>query len=132
MSYFTESESQMGEQMKVVLDLANYATKKQLNDAPDVDTSNLAAKGDFVALETKIYKLKINKLVDSSTSLQNLKTKVDDLDVGNLKTPSVDLNDLNDLINKQVVENTKFNILQMEVNNLEKEIPFLTTLIYVN
>ena len=49
--------------------MANYATKKQLNDAPDVDTSNLAAKGNFVALEAKIYKLKINKLVDGSTSL---------------------------------------------------------------
>ena len=44
----------------------------------------------------------------------------------------MDLNELSDLVNKQVVGNTKFNILQMEVNNLEKEIPFLTTLIYVN
>ena len=69
MSYFPESESQMGEKMKVVLDLANYATKKQLNDATDVDTSNLAAKGDFVALEANIYKLKINKLADGWTSL---------------------------------------------------------------
>ena len=50
--------------MKVVLDLANYATKKQLNDATYVDTSNLAAKGDFLALEANIYKLKINKLAD--------------------------------------------------------------------
>ena len=41
----------------------------------------------------------------------------------------MDLNELNDVINKQVVENTKFNILQMEVNNLEKEILFLNTLI---
>ena len=55
--------------MKVVLDLANYATKKQLNDATDVDTSNLAAKGDFLALEANIYKLKINKLADGWTSL---------------------------------------------------------------
>ena len=44
----------------------------------------------------------------------------------------MDLNELSDLVNKQVVGNTKFNILKMEVNNLEKEIPFLTTLIYVN
>ena len=44
----------------------------------------------------------------------------------------MDLNELSDQVNKQVVGNTKFNILQMEVNNLEKEIPFLTTLIYVN
>ena len=55
--------------MKVVLDLANYATKKQLNDATDVDTSNLAAKDDFVSLGANIYKLKINKLADGWTSL---------------------------------------------------------------
>ena len=59
----------MGEKMKVVLDLANYATKKQLNDATDVDTSNLAAKDDFVSLGANIYKLKINKLADGWTSL---------------------------------------------------------------
>lgn len=54
----------MGEKVKVVLDMANFATKKELKDATGVDTSNLAAKGDFVALEANIYKLKINKLAD--------------------------------------------------------------------
>ena len=36
-------------------------------------------------------KLEINKLVNVSTSLNNLKTKPDDLDVGKLKPISVEL-----------------------------------------
>ena len=49
-------------------------------------------------------KLDINKLVNVSTSLNNLKTKVDDLAVGELKTAPVDLKKLNDVVNKEVVK----------------------------
>ena len=56
-----------------------------------VDTFDLAAKKDFVALKTEVYKLGINKLGNIPTSLNNLKTKVDDLDVGKLRTVPVDL-----------------------------------------
>ena len=40
--------------MKVVLDLPNYATKKELNRPADVDTSYLAAKQDFVGLKADV------------------------------------------------------------------------------
>ena len=40
--------------MKVVLDLPNYATKKELNRPADVDTSYLAAKQDFVGLKAEV------------------------------------------------------------------------------
>ena len=43
--------------------------------------SDLAAKNAFIALKTKVDKLGINKLVNVSTSLNNLKIKVEDLDV---------------------------------------------------
>ena len=121
----------MGEKVKVVLDMANFATKKELKDATGVDTSNLAAKGDFVALEAEFYKPEINKFVGGPSSLQNLKTKID-LDLGNLKTLPVDLNEISDVVDKQGVENRKFNTLDMKVNNLKKEILVLTTLIYIN
>ena len=39
-----------------------------------------------MALEVEVVKLNINKLVNVTTSLNNLKTKVDDLYVGKLKT----------------------------------------------
>ena len=36
------------DEVEVVLDLSNYATKKELNDATGVDASNLAGKCKFI------------------------------------------------------------------------------------
>ena len=66
------------------------------------------------------------------TSLNNLKTKVDDLDVGNLKTADIDLKKLSDVVDNEVIKNTKFNTLKTKVNSLEKKIPDATTLIHIN
>ena len=66
------------------------------------------------------------------TSLNNLKTKVDDLDVDKLKTVPVDLKKLSDIVSKEVVRNPRFNKLNMKVNSLEKKIPDPTTLIHIN
>ena len=59
-------------------------------------------------------------MVGFRTNLNNLKTKVDDLDVGKLKNVSVDLKKLSDVVANKVVENTKLNILKTKVNSLEK------------
>ena len=64
--------------------------------------------------------------------MNNLKTKVDDLDVGKLKSAPVDLKILSNLVDNEVVKNTKFNTLKRKVNNLEKKIPSATTLIHIN
>ena len=64
--------------------------------------------------------------------MNNLKTKVDDLDVGKLKTIPVDLKKLSDLVANEAVKNTKLNTLKIKLNSLEKEIPDATTLIYLN
>ena len=53
--------------------MSKYATKKELEHGTGVDTSDLAAKKDSVALETEVDKLDINKLLNVSTSLINLK-----------------------------------------------------------
>ena len=42
-------------------------------------------------MKAEAGKLDINKLVNVPTSLNNLKIKIDDLDVGKLKTVPVDL-----------------------------------------
>ena len=68
---------------KVVLDLTNYGTKKELGHATGVDTSDLAANKDFIMLKAEVDKQEINKLINVPTSLNNLKTKVDDLDLVN-------------------------------------------------
>ena len=48
----------------------------------------------------------INKIVNVNVpaSLNNSKIKVDDLDIGKLKTVSVDLKKLSDVVDKQVVK----------------------------
>ena len=40
--------------MKVVLDLSNYANKKELEHVSGIDTSNLAAKNNFIALKAEV------------------------------------------------------------------------------
>ena len=62
--------------------MSSYATKKELGHA----TSDLAPKKDFITLYAEVDKLDINKLANVSPSLNKLKTKVDDLDFGKLKT----------------------------------------------
>ena len=116
-----------------MLHLSNYATKKELDYATRVDTSDLAAKKDFIASKAEVDKLDINKLVNVPTSLNNLKTKVDDLDVGKLKTILVDIKKLSDVVDNEVIKNTKFNALETkEVNSSEKNGTDGTTLIYIN
>ena len=71
--------------------MLNYISKKDIEYATGVDTSDLAAKKDFIALEAEVDKLETNKLVHIPTSLNNSKTKVDELDVGNLESFPIDL-----------------------------------------
>ena len=90
-SYYPEPNNHIRDKVKVVLSMWNYSTKKQLDHATSVDTSDLAAKKDFMTLNDVVDKLGINKLVNVPTGLNNLETKVDDLDVGKLKTVPLDL-----------------------------------------
>ena len=102
MSCYQESDSHIRDEVKVVLDLSNYATKEELERATSIDTSDLAAKN--IWLLGKLFKLDINKLTNVPTSLDNMKTKVDYLDVGKLKTVLVDLKKLSDVVKNEVVE----------------------------
>ena len=54
--------------------------------------------------------------------MNDLNTKVDVLDVGKLKTVTVDLQKLSDVVDNEVVKNPKFNILKTNISNLEKKI----------
>ena len=132
MSYYPESDSHIRDKFKVVLDLSKYFAKKELERATDVDTSNLGAKKDSIDLKAEVDKIDINKFVNVPTSLNNLKTKVDDLDVGKLKTFPVDSKRLNDVVAKEIVENTNFNTLKTKLNSLVKKGYDATTLIHIN
>ena len=67
MSYYPETDSQIRDKIKVVLDLSNYATKNEFRHATSVDASDLDAKKDFIALKDEVEKLDINKLVNVKT-----------------------------------------------------------------
>ena len=109
MSYDSEPNSHIRDKVKVVLDLSNYATKKELEHTAGIDKSDAVAKRDFIAL--KADKLDINKLTNVPTSLNNLKAKVVYLDVGKLKV-ALDLKKLSDVVDNEVVKNAKFNTLK--------------------
>ena len=71
-------------------------------------------------------------MVDFPSGFNNLKTKVNDLDAGKLKTVPVDLKKLNDATSKEVAKKPKFNKLNTKVNSLENKISDATTLILIN
>ena len=64
--------------------------------------------------------------------MNNLKTKVADLDIDKLKTIPVDLKKVSDVVSKEVGKNVKLNKLNTKVNNSEIKIPDGTTLIHTN
>ena len=110
----------------------NQATKKELEHATGVDAFKLAAKTDSIALKAEVKKLNTNKLVNVPTTLNNLKTRVDDLHNDKLKAVPVNFKKLSGVGDKQVVKNKKLNTLKTKVNKIDKEIPDATTLIYIN
>ena len=64
------------ENIKVKIDLSNYATKDDIKNITHVDTSNFALKTSLVNLKSEVYKLDINKLKPVSTDLSKLSNVV--------------------------------------------------------
>ena len=58
--------------IKVELDLSNYATKKDINDITPVDVSGFGFKINLAALKTKIHKIDPDKLKITSADLAKL------------------------------------------------------------
>ena len=59
---------------------------KELEHARGVDTFDLTGKKYITALKDEVDKIDTNKLVNVPNSFNYLKTKINDLDVGKLKT----------------------------------------------
>ena len=78
MSFYPEPDSHIRDKVKIVLDLSNYATKKELEHATGIDTSDLTTKKYFIVLKAEVDKLDIDNLTNVPTSLNNLKTKVEE------------------------------------------------------
>ena len=64
------------ENVKVEIDLSNYATKKDINNITHVDTSNFALKTNLANLKTEVDKSDIEKLVPIPNDLIKLSNVV--------------------------------------------------------
>ena len=74
--YFPKPKS-LGANVKVELDLSNYATKADLKNATGVDTSDFAKKTDLAYLKSNVGKLDIDTLKNVPYNISNFKSKVD-------------------------------------------------------
>ena len=100
MSYYPPYKS-YSNNVKVELDLTNYATKTDLKNIIHVDASSFASK----------------------TNLAALKTEVDKIDAEKLKTTPADLTKLTNAIENDVVKKTDYNT---KVTSIEARIAGLT------
>ena len=89
--------------IKVELDLTNYATKTDLNNINHVDTSSFASKTNLAALKTEVDKIYVDKLKTAPTDLAKLTNAVE-----------------NDLI-KKTVYNTKVTSIETQIAGLTKD-----------
>ena len=100
MSYYSPYKSSSNN-VKVELDLTNYATKTDLKNITHVDVSSFASKPNLAAL----------------------KTEVDKIDTVKLKTAPTDLAKLTNAIKNDVVKKTDYNT---KVTCIEAQIAGLT------
>ena len=73
--YFPPYRSHIAD-VKVRLDLTNYATKTDLKNVTHVDTSSFALKTNLASLKTEVGKLNINKLTPVPNDLGKLSNAV--------------------------------------------------------
>ena len=74
--YFPKSYDPFGGDINVKVDLSNYATKTDIKNISQVDTSSFALKSNLVSLKTKTDKLDIDKLIPVSVDLSKLSDAV--------------------------------------------------------
>ena len=88
--------------IKVELDLTNYARKIDLNNKNHVDTSSFARKTNLAALKTEVDKIDIDKLKTAPVDLAKLTNAVE-----------------NDLV-KKTVYNTKVTSIETQIAGFAK------------
>ena len=76
MSYHSPYKSSSNN-VKVELDLTNYATKTDLKNIPHVDVSSFASKTNLAALKTEVDKIDTDKLKTTPTDLAKLTNAVE-------------------------------------------------------
>ena len=101
MSYYPPYESSSNN-IKVELDLSNYATKSDLKNITHVDVSSFASKTNLGALKTEVDKIDTDKLKTAPTDFAKLTNAIE-----------------NDLV-KKTVYNTKVTRIETQTAGLTK------------
>ena len=83
--------------IKVELDLSNYATKTDPKNVTHVDVNNFASR----------------------TNLASLKTEVNKIDADKLKTVPVDLAKLSNVVKNDAVKKTEYNSLKTKADSID-------------
>ena len=96
--------------------------KRDFKNATGVDTSSFARKTQLPNLKS-IY-INIDKLKNVPTNLNNLESKVDNLDVHKIVPAPVDISKVSDLV-KNVVKKDVYNV---KIKKIEDKIPGNTNL----
>ena len=105
MSKYFPPFNNSSENIKVELDLSNYATKKDIKDITHIDAIGFALK----------------------TNLAALKTEVDKTDADKLKTVPIDLAKLTNVVKNEVVKKTDYNALKSKVLTFQSMLEGLNT-----
>ena len=72
MSEYFPKPSNHKQNIKVKIDLTNYATKADIKSITHVDNSNFALKTNLASLDTEVDELDIDKLVPIPNDLSKL------------------------------------------------------------
>ena len=95
--YFPKPFEPFGWDIKVKVDLSNYATIIEIKNISHANTSNFASK----------------------TNLASLKTEFAKLDTGKLTTVPVDFSNLSDVVKNEVVKKMVYDKLAAKVNSID-------------
>ena len=85
--YFPKPYEPFGGDINVIIDLSNYATKKNIKNITQVDTSSFVLKANVAIL----------------------KNKVDELDIDKLEPVPFGLSKLSNVVKNEVVKKTEYN-----------------------
>ena len=152
MSTYYPPYKSSSQNIKVELDLSNYATKKDINDITHVDVIGFASKTNLAALKTEIDKIDVDKLKTAPTDLAKLTNAVgNDLvkkTVYNTKMTSIKnqiagvtkntLDDLGDITKLKAIDTSSFALktklasdittLENKIDTIDKKIPDISGL----
>ena len=128
--YFSPYRSS-GRNIKVELDLSNYATKTDLKNVTHVDVSSFASKTNLASLKTEVDKLDIAKLVPVSNDLAKLSNVVKN-DVKKTEYDKL-VTKVNGIDTTNFVLKTKYekdgSNFEDKINKIDKKIPDVSDLV---